>query len=427
MAHPIRVAISGGGLAGASLIHALIKHPHLDTHIFESAAAFKESGAAVGIAQNALAALDLIGPSAAESLARAGAVPQLGVRFKLGQGPDQGALIAEADSKSEDRRLTSIVHRAAFLRELLADIPKDRMHASKKLVTVDQPTKEGPITLHFSDGSTHECDVLVGADGIHSTVRGLILGEEDTATNPRNTGFWVVMSLQPYDKAQGSLGKDVVDSEDAREYMWLGDGHMILHNVLDNGKLVQFVIGSYDHDAEMSHRWQRGVSATEMKAFFQSSSGVPHLNKAINELLCEQSEQSAIYLWEHAPARTYASGPICVMGDAAHATTPWQGSGAGMSIEDSLILSTLLRRAATPAEAQIALEVYDRVRRPRTQRIVESSRGTGIIMTGKGEEGLDLAWLKQNLLPRWDFILDFDNKKHRDEALEMMESRLKMA
>ena len=285
MALPIRIAISGGGLAGASLIHALIKHPHLDVHIFESAAEFKESGAAVGIARNALTALDLIGPSAAESLKRAGAVPQLGVRFKLGCGPDQVALIAEADSKSEDRRLTSIVHRAAFLRELLADIPKERMHASKGLVTADQATGEGPITLHFTDGSTHECDILIGADGIHSTVRGLVLGGQDVATHPRNTGFWVVMNLQPYDKAQASLGKELVDCEDAREYMWLGNGHMILHNVLENGKLVQFVVGSYDEAAEISQKWQRSVSASEMKKFFQDSSRVPHLNKAINEVI----------------------------------------------------------------------------------------------------------------------------------------------
>lgn len=156
MARPIRVAISGGGLAGASLVHALIQHTHLDVHVFESAAEFKEVGAAVGIARNALAALDLIGPSAAESLKRAGAVPQLGVRFKLGEDPDKGALIAEADSNAEKRQLTSIVHRAAFLRELLAVVPKERLHVSKKLTTVSRASGEdGPLTLHFADGSTH--------------------------------------------------------------------------------------------------------------------------------------------------------------------------------------------------------------------------------------------------------------------------------
>ena len=97
-----------------------------------------------------------------------------------------------------------------------------------------------------------------------------------------------------------------------------------------------------------------------------------------------------------------------------------------MSIEDSLILSTLLGRAKTPAEARTALKVYDQVRRPRTQRIVESSRDTGLIVAGLGEETkLDFGKLRAKLLPRWDFIVDFDNEKHRDEAVEMMERELK--
>lgn len=113
------------------------------------------------------------------------------------------------------------------------------------------------------------------------------------------------------------------------------------------------------------------------------------------------------------------------MGDAAHATTPWQGSGCGMSFEDSLILSTLLGRSTTPAESLVALQIYDQVRRPRTQRIVESSRGTGLMLVGKGEvTGLDLEKLRQDLLPRWDFIIDFDNGKARDEAVEMMVAAL---
>ncbi|KAK7954734.1 salicylate hydroxylase [Apiospora saccharicola] len=128
-----------------------------------------------------------------------------------------------------------------------------------------------------------------------------------------------------------------------------------------------------------------------------------------------------MYLWEHPPARTYVSGPICVTGDAAHATTPWQGSGGGMSIEDSLILSALLGRATTPEEALKALKIYGEVRRPRTQRIVESSKGTGLIATGRGEEtGLELEKLREKMMPRWDFILDFDVEKHLADAVAMM-------
>ena len=113
------------------------------------------------------------------------------------------------------------------------------------------------------------------------------------------------------------------------------------------------------------------------------------------------------------------------MGDAAHATTPWQGSGAGMAIEDSLILSTLLGASRIPSEAVTALRVYDQVRRPRTQRVVESSRATGDIMTGKGQEtGLELAKLKEKLLPRWEFITDFDVEKHIKEAREIFAREL---
>ncbi|KAK2606056.1 hypothetical protein QQS21_003574 [Conoideocrella luteorostrata] len=418
MCSSIRIAIVGGGLAGASLLHALLKYPHLDIHIFESAAEFKEAGAAVGVARNGLAALDLIGSSATECLERAGAVPQRGVRFMLAQGKGKNSMIDEARD-GDGHRLTSIVHRAAFLRELLIDVPPERLHPAKKLDRVERSDDGGPVTLYFIDGTAHECDILIGADGIHSMVRKIILDEEDPAAYPRNAGWWAVMALKPYATARSSLGEGLVDADNAREHMWVGDGTYLMHNVLNQGQLVQLVICAYDKDGEASDQWHRMVDAEEIMKLYQG--WPPYLNKAVNELLCDQAQQPAMYLWDHPPARTYTSGPICIMGDAAHATTPWQGSGCGMSIEDSLILSTLLGRSKTPAEATVALRVYDQVRRPRTQRIVESSKCTGIIMTGKGEEtGLALEKLKQNILPRWDFILDFNNAKARDEAAELM-------
>lgn len=97
-----------------------------------------------------------------------------------------------------------------------------------------------------------------------------------------------------------------------------------------------------------------------------------------------------------------------------------------MAIEDSLVLSTLLGHAASSSQAVLALKAYDQVRRPRTQRIVESSRETGIIRTGRNKEiGLDLEKNRQKLLPRWDFIIDFDNKQHCEDAVAVMNQLLK--
>lgn len=277
----IRIAILGGGVAGASLIHALSKFPHLDVHIFESATEFKEAGMAFGIARNAQAALELMGPEAAQFLDRAGAVPMKGVRIMFAQGEAAGSVADEVDEIVQGKRLTSIVHRAAFLQELLAGISQDRMHASKKLKKIE---RNDSITLHFTDETTHECDILVGADGIHSTVRQLVLGENDPAASPQSTGSWFLMTLQPFDKAQASLGKELVDMDNAREYGWIGHNSLLMHNILSGGQLVQFAIASNDIGADSGslNSWQRKVGVDEIKKLFQDFP--PHLNKAVIEV-----------------------------------------------------------------------------------------------------------------------------------------------
>lgn len=282
MAPPIKIAIIGGGLAGASLIHALIKSAHLDVHIFEAAPEFKEAGMAIGIARNAQAALRLIGLSAEQCLDQAGAVPMKGVKFMLAYGEEgNGSMADEVDETIQGRRLTSIVHRVQLLEALLAEIPEERMHASKKLRKIEQ---DNSLTVYFTDGTTHECDILIGADGIHSIVRKFVLGENDAAASPQNSGAWFLMTLQPFDKAQASLGKDLVDLEDAREYGWAGRAAFLMHNILSGGQLVQFAIASHDREAEhgSSDQWKRTVGADEIKNLFQD--WPPHLNKAVNEV-----------------------------------------------------------------------------------------------------------------------------------------------
>nr|POE77940.1 6-methylsalicylic acid decarboxylase ata [Quercus suber] len=102
------------------------------------------------------------------------------------------------------------------------------------------------------------------------------------------------------------------------------------------------------------------------------------------------------------------------------------GSGGGMCVEDTLVMSTLLGRATSTTEAELALKVYDQIRRQRTQDVVVASRKTGTLITGKDEIiGLDAQKLEDVLANLWDFIFDFNNVKHRDEAIAMMETELK--
>jgi salicylate hydroxylase len=193
------------------------------------------------------------------------------------------------------------------------------------------------------------------------------------------------------------------------------------HNVLSGGEFVQYIATVRDDAPDGS--WKKTVSATEMKQFFHDYP--PHLQSALAAVIGEEKQSDYMCTFEHLPARTYADGPICVVGDAAHATTPWQGSGGGISIEDALILSSLLAHVKSPHEVATALQVYDEVRRPRTQRVVESSKGTGLIFTGRNPEyPMSCAGLQGKLSPRWDFILDYDNEKARDEAVQLLSRRI---
>lgn len=95
------------------------------------------------------------------------------------------------------------------------------------------------------------------------------------------------------------------------------------------------------------------------------------------QLLLATHELSVWAMWDHGPASTYTKGRIAIMGDAAHATTPYQGQGAGQAIEDALVLATLLAEVSDPNMTQSAFLVYDQVKRVRTQRVVSTSRDSG--------------------------------------------------
>lgn len=212
----------------------------------------------------------------------------------VAQGKEAGEKVFQLDNS------TTVVARANLLHELLEGTPPERMHVSKKLTRVEQKDDESLI-VHFADGSTHDCDVLIGADGVHSTVRKIILGENDPAASPRNTGQWVIMTLSPYEEARASIGVSPVNIEDAREYAWAGNGSFMMNNILSNGEVVQFAILSSEElplsvPEEASNRWTRTVKAETLEEMYINKGWLPHLDSAVGDvgLACELLFQRAI-------------------------------------------------------------------------------------------------------------------------------------
>lgn len=141
-------------------------------------------------------------------------------------------------------------------------------------------------------------------------------------------------------------------------------------------------------------------------------------------------------LFNHLPADSYTKGRICLVGDAAHASTPHQGkymsvgfslkasvltvptgSGAAMAVEDAYVLSDILGQVKEESALEAAFKAYDIMRRPRSQRLVDDSRANGLLydleLKGVGD---DMEKLAHELHVRRDWIWDKDVKEDADEG-----------
>lgn len=251
-----------------------------------------------------------------------------------------------------------------------------------------------------------------------------MLGNHHPAALARTANFWDSRCLVPIQKAKELLGSEFFEVN--RQYGWVGDGGFFMHDVLDDGETVQFVLSGLMGDREEweEDQWSQELDRAKLEKILESWSETPEwLKKAIVEIMLQNQDLKAFAQQHHAiDAPTYAKGRVAIMGDAAHCMTPWQGSGAGQAIEDAMILEALLGNVTAPNQIDIAFQVYDQLRRPRAQRIVHSSAETGLIMCGRGAgAGLDIDKIREILPSRWAFIYGKDQADHKKEALTAFE------
>ncbi|KAI1209956.1 salicylate hydroxylase [Annulohypoxylon truncatum] len=408
----IRVGIIGGGLAGATLANALVVHSHLDIEVFEAASKFSERGAAVGLSMNAQNALRQIIPSAGDLLAKAGAVNMNSTRTMLGSGPAAGTFLFDI---AADVDPGVIIHRASLLRELLAPLPQEILHANKKLAAI-KPSGNDGVEVTFQDGTMEHFDAIIGADGIFGVVRDHVLQDaaEECAASPG--GYWDSRNLVPFEKAKEVLGEKYFELD--RQWGWIGDGAFILHDILENRTVVQVIISAVELDPPKDRK--RPLTKEFLDQTLDRWLDGP-IAKGVIELTLDQDDPQGYSQWEHKSTKTYANGRVCVAGDAAHATTPWQGTGAGLAIEDAMVLGALLSKVTSSKDIPAAFKAYDEVRRPRCQRIIDSSRETARIFCGRNPKiGLNPDKLREVIRPRWNFILGLDVEAHKAEAVRLL-------
>jgi FAD-dependent urate hydroxylase len=344
----LKVLITGGGIAGPVLA-MFLQRAGLEPVVYEGRSTPDDrAGAFLNLAPNGLAVLDTLGVG---DEIRGSGTPTTSIAFlnhrgkKLGENPEKTLLLKRG-------RLNGALRDAAVGR----GIP---FAFGKRLEDVEVPTKG--VVARFEDGTEAEGDFLIGCDGIRSLTRRAVFPE---APGPRYTG---VIDCGAF--VDGS-GIDVPPPDGVMR-MTFGREGFFGYQVDRSGEIYWFQ--NFHQAAEPVRRELDGIPVERWRAKLLGMHEGDH--HPIAEIIRATGGRMDRWpLCEMPPIPSWHDGPVCLIGDAAHATTPHVGQGASLAMEDAIVLARCLRDIPDTGRAFAA---YERIRRERVEKIVAYARRTG--------------------------------------------------
>jgi salicylate hydroxylase len=371
---PLAIAVVGAGIGGLAAAVAL-RQAGFDVDVYEQAPELTEVGGGINMGPNAARILYRLGLGA--GLDRDAVRPVSGHvrRWDDGRTLQRAALNPRCEELYGAPHLT--LHRADLLAIIAAGFPAERVHLGHRLVGfVDRGDR---VEAWFANGRRIAADVLVGADGIHSTVRAALLGVEA----PRFAGCVAYRGLVRSERI-ADLGLEIGSQS------WLGQGAHLVHYFVSAGRLLNFV-GWTEHDTWNREDWTDRATVARALAAFEGWH--PQVRRII-----EAADTCFVWaLFDRDPLPRWSAGRITLLGDACHPMYPFMAQGAAQAIEDGATLAACLRAAAADDPAA-ALERYERLRMPRVTRLQDMSRANKTryhMPDGPAQAARDAAWAKE--------------------------------
>ena len=350
----LKIGIAGGGVGGLAAAIALKAQGHQVT-VFEQAKGFSRVGADINLTPNVVRAIDGLG--AGEAIRRTGARPT----FRISRDWDTGAetsRLGMGDIAEQQYGAPQItIHRADILAALAEQFPLEQIQFGKRIQTLSQG--DDGVTLAFEDGSSARFDVVVGADGIHSRVRTALFGEE----HPRFTGVVSFRSVVPTERVQ-----HVPEIEAFTKWWGPNPQSQIVTFPLNQGRDT-FIFATTGQDSWHEESWTSPGDVNELRSFYRDYH--PDARALLDA--CESVLKSALY--EREPLPQWSVGLVSLLGDACHPMLPFMSQGAGMAIEDGVVVARCLSQVQQLADVNAALQRYATARQARTAEIQIGSRG----------------------------------------------------
>ena len=346
----MKAIVIGAGIGGLSAAIAL-RRAGVEALVFERTRDLKELGAGLSLTANATMALNGLGLT--------DALRGIGIPIGVAEiRAWRGEVLSRIPTWQLDEKMgarSAAVHRADLQGALLRELGDEAVRLGAACRGFEQEG-EG-VRAFFDDGTEERADLLVGADGLRSTIRRGLLGDG----NPRYAGYtaWRAV-VAPED--------ELVPADEAWE-VW-GRGVRFICTQIGRGRVYWAV-------SKNAPEGEHDVSTGAAKdALLELCAG---WLEPVEELIAA-TEKAAILrtdIYDRDPVRKrWGKGRVTLLGDAAHPMTPDLGQGACQAIEDAVALVECLEEREN---IEAALELYEARRTRRTAALVRGSRRVGRI------------------------------------------------
>ncbi|MCM3714422.1 FAD-dependent monooxygenase [Halalkalibacter oceani] len=339
------IIIIGGGIGGLSAA-LLLEKRGFSVRVYEEASSIKGAGAGIGIGSNAIRALDEAGIG--ETILEIGNVLEKQV-FLNGRGRKMTELnFSLIDERFGAKNIT--IHRGELLRMLQQALPAKSIQLKKRCIDFKQ--SKDKVEVIFEDGSKDEADFVIAADGIHSFFRRKLV----PGSVPRYAGYTCWRGVV--------ANKGRIEQHSAAEMIGRACRFGIVP--LKNEQIYWFAcINAGQKDPAL-----KGARSKDVARLFQK------FPQPAVDLIRETPDDELLHhdILDIRPLKSFTFDRIALLGDAAHATTPNMGQGAGQAIEDAIVLTNAFIKAKTIEQA---LHFYNEKRVKRTAKIITMSRQIG--------------------------------------------------
>ena len=351
------ILVVGGGIGGLAAALALSKKGRA-VQVLEQAAVFGEIGAGIQLGSNVFKMFAYLGLT--EAINRAAVFPDnLIMRDAL-----SGEELIRVPGGSEAFRARfkypyGVTHRAdihgAFL-EACQKSPLVTLFASQKVVGYED--KGDRVAVSTAGGASFEGEMLIGADGLWSTVRALLVGDG----KPRVSGHIAYRAVIPTSKVPAHLQQnDVV--------LWAGPKTHLVHYPLRRGEVYNLVV--VFHSSRYEEGWDTYGDPEELHQRFKGE------RPEVLEFLAMVNAWKMWVLCDREPIKGWSKGRIVLLGDAAHPMLQYLAQGACMATEDAVVLANKLE--ASKGDHASAFAAYEQDRYLRTARVQLTARFYGEI------------------------------------------------